>query len=78
MIEFQDTEYTENDNSLPTRDEEGGEVEYFIEDGWNATFANKPSGLSLKTTDTRHYGNCTPFLYYNGEPLILIGPDCNF
>lgn len=77
MIEFQDTENTKNDNSLSTRDEESREVEYFIEDGWNTNFSNKPQGLSFKPKDTRHYGNCTPLMYYNGEPLILIGPDCN-
>ena len=26
--------------------------------------------------DKRHYGKCTPFFFYNGEPLCLIGPDC--
>ena len=27
-------------------------------------------------TDRRHYGNCRPFLYYRGEPLCVLGPDC--
>lgn len=28
--------------------------------------------------DDRHYGYCYPFLYYKGEPLCLLGPDCKF
>lgn len=33
-------------------------------------------GLSWRIEDNRHYGRCSPFLYYNGEPLCIVGPDC--
>lgn len=34
------------------------------------------SSTFTKKTDPRNYGSCYPFLYYKGEPLFLIGPDC--
>ena len=37
---------------------------------------NPHKGLAFKIQDDRHYGNCYPFLYLNGEPLCLVGPDC--
>lgn len=27
--------------------------------------------------DPRHYGKCWALCYYNGNPLVIIGPDCN-
>lgn len=26
--------------------------------------------------DPRHYGRCWALCYYNGNPLVIIGPDC--
>ena len=37
----------------------------------------KIDGFCWRMADDRHYGRCTPFFYYRGEPLCLLGPDCN-
>lgn len=57
-------------------EEEYEREEYYIEDGWGDTFNKKQRGWSWIQQDDRNYGKCQPFLYYNGEPLIVIGPDC--
>ena len=37
---------------------------------------NTSSSLTIKKKDKR-FGNTYPFLFYKGEPLIVIGPHCN-
>ena len=34
-----------------------------------------PEGLKFLILDPRHYGNCFPFFFYNGEPLVVFGPN---
>jgi len=54
-------------------DEEGCEVIVYQE------HRKKKQTLWMWTDpeDLRHYGSCTPFFYYKGEPLCVLGPDCN-
>lgn len=54
------------------------ESEYYIEDGFSHSSSLTHRGLALTTLDTRHYGRCKPFLYWNGEPMCLLGPDWLF
>lgn len=51
------------------------EPEYYIEEGWTDPTLPTHRGLAFKIPDNRHYGRCTPFLYWNGEPLCRVGPD---
>ena len=51
------------------------EPEVYVEDGWNKPVKSAPL-LRLTIKEDRNYGNCTPLLYYRGEPLVVVGPDC--
>lgn len=84
MIEEENL-YPESKLEMSTRiDEEahdhGGyhdddEAEVYVEDGWVNPVKSAPL-LRLTLKEDRNYGNCTPLLYYRGEPLVVIGPDC--
>lgn len=50
--------------------------EYYMDDGWKESLNGKVKGWSLYLKDQRNYGNCLPLLFYSGEPLIILGPDC--
>lgn len=83
MIEVENIGLNNPKTTLSTNDiedneysDEGERQEYYIEDGWEEVLNKKPKGWAIKPRDHRHYGNCLPLLYNNGEPLIVIGPDC--
>ncbi len=38
---------------------------------------NTTTGLNVKKKE-RRFGNTFPFLFYKGEPVIVIGPYCNY
>ena len=64
------------DSHIREKDEEQlEEVEVYVEDVWNKPVKHAPL-IRLTLRDDRHYGNCIPLLYFKGEPLIVIGPDC--
>lgn len=49
--------------------------DYLIEE--EANIRARAPLLAWRPPDSRHYGNCIPFLYVRGEPLCLVGPDCS-
>jgi hypothetical protein len=66
----------EGESHEPVND---GAFDEYMTEVWFKPFRedlNPHRGLSFRIQDDRHYGNCFPFLYLNGEPLCLIGPDC--
>jgi hypothetical protein len=65
------------DNSLPTQ-AGTDQPEYCVEEGWTEPIIPGRRGLGFRIPDSRHYGRCFPFLYWQGEPLCLIGPDWMF
>ncbi len=74
MIEVENL-YPETSKPMGAIQEEVEEPEVYIEDEYSKTARPSPL-LRLKLKDDRHYGNCIPLLYYRGEPLVIIGPDC--
>ena len=69
-------QYSDRNAQMSTQaDDMMVDPEVYIEDEW----INKPmmqKGFSLTHRDSRHFGNCIPLLFLDGEPLIVIGPDC--
>lgn len=69
---------------IPLYDEEPGSESIGQNDGkiqmaWfehDQKDTSNQKGWALRIEDNRHYGRCRPFLYLDGEPLCLIGPDC--
>ena len=83
MIEIENyyPEKVKSTVSTNVKEEEHEEIEEheehnYIEEQWTNKTSDYHRGFSISIPDERHYGRCTPFMYYNGEPLILIGPDC--
>lgn len=73
-LELASISQDKGENSL-TIHAEHLEPEYYIEEGWSEYLPPKQKGLAFRIQDNRHYGRCFPFLYFNGEPLCLLGPD---
>lgn len=74
MIEVENL-YPETNKPSALVQEDIEEPEVYIEDEFSKPAKPSPL-LRLQITDDRHYGNCVPLLYYRGEPLVIIGPDC--
>lgn len=74
MIEIENTYLKIGGRSQVTLDDDL--EEYYVDDGWTESFQGKAKGWSLSLKDERNYGNCLPVLFYDGEPLIILGPDC--
>lgn len=67
----------EGESHEPVND---GAFDEYMAEVWFKPFRedlNPHKGLSFRIEDDRHYGNCLAFLYLNGEPLCLLGPDCS-
>lgn len=76
MIEIEN-QFPSSHIRVTNEEEQETEEEVYVEDRWTRPVKNAPL-LRLTLKDDRHYGNCIPFLYFKGEPLILLGPDCKF
>lgn len=79
MIEIENIALRKDDEHTQSTEDveiEENEEQYYVEDGWSEILNKRPKGWAISIKDDRYYGNCVPFLYLNGEPLIIIGPDC--
>lgn len=61
---------------ISTAADDDDDAQYFQNDGWN-DHPQLQQGIHFRIPDPRHYGTCHPFFYIDGEPLCLVGPDCN-
>jgi hypothetical protein len=64
------------DIEMTTTDTFKGEARELL--STNDTTKDTTFNLGIHEKLGRHFGNCCVFLFIKGEPLITIGPHCNF
>jgi len=77
-MEITTYEKDKHDTTISTQADDKLEPEYYIDEGWEVNNEIIHKGFRFRIEDPRHYGRCIPFLYFDGEPLCLLGPDLIF
>ena len=77
MIEIESSRLkNEDEPTRATNLDDSAEEEYYVDDGWTESLKGTAKGWSIYSRDQRNYGNCLPLIFHDGEPLIIVGPDC--